>query len=216
MYIESIKSYPSANAKLKTKQGTGMHMKTDIFGERMWYLFKKAGESSAMAGFPIDVVRDILAKNKEGIEPEVDLHMVDEPVAVVAAPIKSVEYENVVGGEDLGRFDHKVKSGKKHGRGGKGRGGAHAKGAESRGTGPAQDRPGGPRPERRRQHNGPKPPREDQAGHATPPHGDRPAGGEAAARSGDRSGNGRNRDGRDRRRKGRRPGPPQGPKPTDA
>jgi hypothetical protein len=32
-----------------------------------------------MAGFPIEVVRDILAQNKEGIEPEVDLNMVDEP-----------------------------------------------------------------------------------------------------------------------------------------
>ena len=52
MYIEAIKSYPSANAKLKTKQGTGMHMKTDIFGEKMWYIFKKPGSAVAMAGFP--------------------------------------------------------------------------------------------------------------------------------------------------------------------
>ena len=79
MYIEAIKSYPSQNAKLKTKQGVGAHMKTDIFSAKMWYGFKRPGEPFVMAGFPIEVVRDILAQNKEGIEPEVDLKMVDEP-----------------------------------------------------------------------------------------------------------------------------------------
>src|SRR5690606_36488862 len=47
-YIEAIKSYPSQNAKLRTKQGVGTHMKTDIFTARMWYLFKKPGEAPVM------------------------------------------------------------------------------------------------------------------------------------------------------------------------
>jgi hypothetical protein len=79
MYIEAIKSYPSQNAKLKTQQGIGAHMKTDIFSGKMWYGFKMPGEPFIMAGFPIEVVRDILAQNKEGISPEVDLNMADEP-----------------------------------------------------------------------------------------------------------------------------------------
>ncbi|MFN3874780.1 MAG: stage 0 sporulation family protein, partial [Flavobacteriales bacterium] len=37
MYIEAIKSYPSQNAKLRTQQGTGTHIKTDIFTGRIWY-----------------------------------------------------------------------------------------------------------------------------------------------------------------------------------
>lgn len=107
MYIEAIKSYPSQNAKLKTKQGTGVHMKTDIFTEKMWYLFKVPGQSSAMAGFPIETVREILAQNKEGVLPEVDLHMADEPVAVQAA-VQRTDYGNVIdGAEDLSRFDRK-------------------------------------------------------------------------------------------------------------
>ena len=115
MYIEAIKSYPSQNAKLKTKQGTGVHIKTDIFTGRMWYGFKRPGEAFAMAGLPIDVVRDILKQNKEGIEPEVDLNMAD---AADPTEVKAPTYENVVGQDELTRFDNKQKSGKRS-RGGK-------------------------------------------------------------------------------------------------
>ncbi len=111
MYIEAVKSYPSQNAKLKTQQGTGTHMKTDIFSGKMWYGFKKPGEAFVMAGFPVEVVRDILAQNKQGVEPSVDLHMADE----VAEKPKTPDYENVVGQDDLTRFDNKSKGGKKRG-----------------------------------------------------------------------------------------------------
>jgi hypothetical protein len=117
MYIEAIKSYPSQNAKLRTQQGVGTHMKTDIFSGKMWYGFKRPGEPFVMAGFPIEVVRDILAQNKAGVEPEVDLNMVDEVEEVVKTP----DYENVVGQDDLTRFDSKTKGGKKRGRGGRDR-----------------------------------------------------------------------------------------------
>ena len=113
MYIEAVKSYPSQNAKLKTQQGTGAHIKTDIFTGKMWYGFKKPGEAFVMAGFPVDVVRDILAKNKEGEIPEVDLQMADEPVQETAQP----DYENVTGQDELTRFDSKIKSGRGRKRG---------------------------------------------------------------------------------------------------
>ncbi len=154
MYIEAIKSYPSANAKLKTKQGTGAHMKTDIFGEKMWYGFKRPGEPFVMAGFPVETVREILAQNKEGIEPEVDLNMVDEPKEVL---VKAPDYENVVGQDDLTRFDSKVNSGKKRsknkskGKGGRdrkpGEGGPQGQQAKGPGTGQRErtPRPDGPR-----------------------------------------------------------------------
>ncbi len=145
MYIEAIKSYPSQNAKLKTQQGTGAHMKTDIFTGKMWYGFKKPGEAFVMAGFPIDVVRDILAKNKEGLEPEVDLNMADEPEPLVKGP----DYENVVGQDDLTRFDSKTKSGKSRG---SGRGRDRDRRPHGGGTRPQQAQ--GPRPP---QESGPRP-----------------------------------------------------------
>lgn len=206
MYIEAIKSYPSQNAKLRTRQGTGVHMKTDIFEEKMWYLFKRPGEPSVMAGFPIETVREILAKNKAGEEPEVDLHMADEPEP---EEVKAVDIGSVGGEEDLTRFDSKIKSGKKRGRGGKGRdrrGGEGAKPNAQAGPRPAgEPKPGPPRDQR--------------------PQGDRPPRPVSGGPEGER----RPRDGRDRRRGGRdrgpRPdGPPRpndrpadaGPKPPDA
>lgn len=140
MYIEAIKGYPSQNAKLKTAQGTGTHIKTDIFAGRMWYGFKRPGEPFTMAGFPIETVRDIIAQNKQGVEPEVDLNMaVEEPASAGKTP----DYENVVGQDDLTRFDSKIKSGGKRGRGRK-------KGGPDRG-GRAQGRGGKPAGERREQ-----------------------------------------------------------------
>ncbi len=184
MYIEAIKSYPSQNAKLKTQQGTGAHIKTDIFSGKMWYGFKKPGEPFIMAGFPIEVVRDILAQNKEGVEPLVDLNMADEPEPLVKGP----DYENVVGQDDLTRFDSKIKGGKKRSRGGKGRR-------------DGDRRPeGGPRPQQA-QGNAPRPPQQQQAG----PRPQQAQGGEGQ-RQGDRGGrNDRRRRGRGGNRGGDRP-----------
>jgi cell fate regulator YaaT (PSP1 superfamily) len=178
MYIEAIKSYPSQNAKLKTQQGTGAHIKTDIFSGKMWYGFKKPGEGFVMAGFPIDVVRGILAQNKEGIEPEVDLNMVDEPVEAVKQP----DYENVVGQDELTRFDTKMKGGGRRSRD-KGRGGERRR--SEQGPRPQQAQ-GGPRPKQEpRPQQGPKP----QQTHGGP----RPEGQGAGSSERRRRGRGRGR-----------------------
>jgi cell fate regulator YaaT (PSP1 superfamily) len=119
MYIEAIKGYPSQNAKLKTQQGTGVHLKTDIFTGMMWYTFKRPGEPPAMAGFPVDTVRSILEQNRAGVLPAVDLNMAAQAEATEE---KQPDYENVVGQDELTRFDDKLKAGrrkkKKKGRGG--------------------------------------------------------------------------------------------------
>lgn len=187
MYIEAIKSYPSQNAKLKTMQGLGTHMKTDIFTDRMWYGFKMPGSPFVMAGFPVEKVREILAQNKEGIIPEVELNMADEPKPMIKGP----DYENVVGQDELTRFDSKAKTGKKRSKS-KGRSDRDRKprveGAEA--SAPKQDR--GPRPERRPRpegkavEGGPRPATSEAGGDAAKRRrnrgrgrGDRPAGGDA-------------------------------------
>ncbi len=186
MYIEAIKSYPSQNAKLKTRQGTGVHIKTDIFTARMWYGFKRPGEPFVMAGFPVDTVRDILAQNKQGVEPEVDLNMVDE----VAEEVKAPDYENVVGQDELTRFDSKLKSGKKRSRGGK-----KTKSGRERSTGaPARPEAQG----QRREPRSPKP-------QGRPMDKDQGQGAKGQQRSSDRR---RRRDGRDRGGTPKPPAPP--------
>jgi cell fate regulator YaaT (PSP1 superfamily) len=207
MYIEAIKSYPSQNAKLKTKQGTGAHIKTDIFTARMWYGFKRPGEPFTMAAFPIEVVRDILKQNKEGIEPEVDLNMVDEPVVEGA---KAPDYENVVGQDELTRFDSKVKSGKR-GRGGKkssGRGRDGDRGPRPEGGAPAQARTE-QRPDQQRE-KGPRPPRKPRPEGGQPMNaGPRPEGQpRPEGEGGGRRDGGRRRRGRGPREGGGAPKPP--------
>lgn len=177
MYIEAIKSYPSSNAKLKTKQGTGAHIKTDIFTEKMWYGFKRPGEPFVMAGFPVEVVREILAKNKAGEEPDVDLNMADEPEPLVKSP----DYENVVGQDELTRFDSKIKSGKKR-RGGRDR--DKRRGPGGGGQRPQQAHGGQPQQQQQRpqQARGDQGPREGggrrRRGRREGGGGDRPQGGQ--------------------------------------
>ena len=185
MYIEAIKSYPSQNAKLKTRQGTGAHIKTDIFTERMFYGFKRPGEPFIMASFPVEVVRDILEQNKQGVEPEVDLNMVDVPAVPEE---KAPDYENVVGQDELTRFDQKMKS---RGAGGGKRGGRKRKDRERpREGGPARPKPEGSGAEPRKA--SPRPPGEGE------PRGER----------------GGRRDRRGRRDRGPRPDKPGGPSPA--
>ncbi|MBV6443620.1 MAG: hypothetical protein EPGJADBJ_05403 [Saprospiraceae bacterium] len=69
-----------------------------------------------MASFPVETVREILAQNKQGIEPEVDLNMVAAPAGPEE---KAPDYENVVGQDDLTRFDQKMRSRGTARRGGK-------------------------------------------------------------------------------------------------
>jgi hypothetical protein len=156
----------------------------------MWYGFKRPGEPFVMAGFPVETVREILAQNKEGVLPDVDLNMADEPVVAEKAP----DYENVVGQDDLTRFDSRMKSGKKRSRGkGKGRERGPGGGATTQREGRSSEATTGPAPRPERNAAGP----------------------EGDARKGTRERNDRGR--RDRGRgRGERPSGGQGPKPPAA
>ncbi len=204
MYIEAVKSYPSQNAKLKTKQGTGFHLKTDIFEEKMWYLFKMPGSAPTMAGFPIERVREILAQNKEGIEAEVDFARLAEEneAAKDEGKEEEPEYERVGGEDELTRFDSKSKGGKRR-RGGKSRDRDRRGGGGGGGERPQGQQTRGPRPPQQGQQQG----QPQQGGQQ--PRGDRPPGDRPPSdRPPGEGGRNRNRRGRDRR--GPRPDRPQG------
>ena len=181
MYIETVKSFPSQNAKLKTRQGTGYHQKTDIFMGVMWYLFKQPGSHATMAGFPPDKVREIIEQNKQGVEPEVNLEMIAE--AEVARKAPEHDYENVVGQDELTRFDTKIKDNKR-GRGGRDRGRGRKSGGGGGQQQPGQpggqqqqaqpggqQRQGGGRGDRRRRDRGPRGPKpgRPEGGGGAPP-----------------------------------------------
>ena len=155
-YKEAVAKFPAPSTKLMTRKGKAAHFKTDIFGGRMWFqYFDEPGASPV----PIDVedVLRIMEMNAKGEKPD-DLQRF--AIAEEAAPEDGL-YGDVVGQDDVNRFDSQGNS-RKGGRGrgrNRGRGGAKATapqgGNADRSGGQGKRRkkrrkgrgPGGPKPQ---------------------------------------------------------------------
>lgn len=104
-YLDVLKDFPKTNVFLKTKSGSFSHFKSDIFKRMMW--FSQREDKFNIIGVPVDRVNEVLEMNKKGEFPE---NIVDyQAVKLKREPT----YENVVGQDDLTRFDSKNKPKKK-------------------------------------------------------------------------------------------------------
>jgi len=101
-YLDVLKDFPDVNTNLKTEQGEFFHFKSDIFKRVLWYINKK----DRMQFVAVDAarVKEVIKANKEGIIPEILVEKVFEDVVE-----KELDYMNVVGQDDLTRFDNKKK-----------------------------------------------------------------------------------------------------------
>lgn len=153
-YKEAVAKFPPPSTKLHTRKGKAGHFKTDIFGGKMWFqYFDDPGASPV----PIELedIREIMAMNDRGEKPD-DLK--GFAVQEVAAPEDAL-FGDVVGQDDLKRFDQpsgqrrrKNRSGHKKGGNSKG-----PQGGNSGGQGPSAN--SGKRRNKRRKPNkggGPK------------------------------------------------------------
>lgn len=106
-YMEALKSYPSTKTLLETKEGKANHIKTDVFKRLMYYFVSKEGKNSIV---PLSVERvfDIIELNKNGEIP----HKLADFVDFVEEEAKP-DYTNVVGQDELTRFDKVFKKQKK-------------------------------------------------------------------------------------------------------
>jgi len=106
-YMEALKSYPSTKTLLETKEGKANHIKTDVFKRLMYYFVSKDGKNSII---PLSVERvfDIIELNKKGEIP----HKLADFVDFVEEEAKP-DYTNVVGQDELTRFDKVFKKKKK-------------------------------------------------------------------------------------------------------
>jgi len=105
-YVEAVKKLPPSHVKLKLAKGTATHFKTDIFNAVMYYNIEGVfGEGPLV--LTAETVRDIIEQNKKGV-------IVGEVATVQpeAPAIASVDFAEVVGQDDLRRFDKKKKSNK--------------------------------------------------------------------------------------------------------
>lgn len=130
-YKEAVKSFPSTDVKLQLKTGVAYHAKSDIFKGLMWYSTRD-GNISKFYCLEVDRVHEIIAMNKEGKKPETlgDFEFEEElkKEAVVE------DYGNVVGQDDLTRFDQKSKGKRRRGKG-------KSTGAKKQGEGDKSRRP---------------------------------------------------------------------------
>lgn len=107
-YMEAFKSFPDVRRHLQTKKGNAIHIKTDVFKQKMWFLTEVEKGPNEIIALTIDRVFEIQELNKKGKKPESlkDFMVIEEKVV-------EPSYENVVGQDDLDRFDQVFKKKKK-------------------------------------------------------------------------------------------------------
>ena len=110
-YLDALKEFPSLKTKLELKDGTAFPQKVDIFKGVMWYTTKS--DPTKFVEVPVERVNEILAQNKAGKKPSTLVEHQYE-----AAPVVKHDFENVVGQDDLTRFDRPKQQGKKRSGGG--------------------------------------------------------------------------------------------------
>lgn len=102
-YMDALKDFPEVNnVKLETEKGRAFHQKTDIFKRTMYFSYTH--EPDNFIALPVTRVKEIMAMNAKGEKPsELTLH---SEVKIIE---KKPDYENVVGQDDVTRFDKKKK-----------------------------------------------------------------------------------------------------------
>lgn len=105
VYVDELKKFPDTKLKLKTKKGNAFFQKMDIFANKMWYSYQD--EPYEFIEMTVDRVKEVIAINKK--EEKVDSLKDFSTIIVEAKP----DYENVVGQDDLTRFDKQMKQKKR-------------------------------------------------------------------------------------------------------
>ena len=107
-YIDAQADFPDTSKPLETKQGKAYHSKTDVYRRIMWYSFEKDNENAAFIPLDVDVVKEIIRLNRQGI-------MVDDLETNTGLPIKepAINYQNAVGEDSINRFEEKRRKKKK-------------------------------------------------------------------------------------------------------
>ncbi|MDE6497816.1 MAG: hypothetical protein K2L21_04045 [Muribaculaceae bacterium] len=125
-YVEAVKSLPSKEIRLETADATYFHFKTDIFKRQITYSTDKR---MAVNLVTIDADRafEVIALNKAGEKP-----LTLESAEQQSRPKEAPAYGDLLGQDDLTRFD-KAKKKKRRNGGGSKRGAASNAGANAEG-----------------------------------------------------------------------------------
>ena len=95
-YAEALRKFPPGDTLLKTAKGDAFSHKTDVFAGIIWYAYKS--EPNKLMAIPVENVKEIIQINRKGKN-------IDKLEDFARKIDKKIEFENVVGQDDLHRFD---------------------------------------------------------------------------------------------------------------
>lgn len=101
-YVESVKSLPSREVQLETKDSTYYHFKTDIFNREITYSTDKSFPANLVT-IPADRVFEIISLNRRGVKPE----KLESEGSKQKEEVK--EFGDIIGQESVTRFDKNKK-----------------------------------------------------------------------------------------------------------
>lgn len=110
VYEDALKNFPDTRSVLKTKKGDAKCVKIDTLHSKMYYVYEN--EPNRFIELSISEAKEIIDLNKKG-------ELVDEIAKRIAkseVTQEDMEYTNVVGQDDLTRFDNKKSNNKRRNR----------------------------------------------------------------------------------------------------
>lgn len=114
-YMDALKNFPQADRMLRTMEGNGIHIKTDIFNGIMYYAYE--GNENRLHRLTPDEVREIMALNKEGkLAEKLSDGMAEQTLRETRKAYTELDFKDAAGEDSLNRFDKA-----KGNRGGRGR-----------------------------------------------------------------------------------------------
>ncbi|SHL39679.1 PSP1 domain-containing protein [Chryseobacterium polytrichastri] len=99
-YLDALSNFPSSSTTLDTEKGRAFCIKIDVFKKKMWFAYMDS--SIAWYDFDIDLVKELIAKNKKG-ERTLPLEDLKQP----DAPLHTID---LIQENSVDRFEKKNKS----------------------------------------------------------------------------------------------------------
>lgn len=100
-YLDSLKYFPKPKQIIKTKKGEAKQIKIDVFKKKLWYVYKS--KEQGIFELSLKQVLQLIEDNKNGKSPPSLEELTEEK------NIKKVDFKNVVGQDNINRFDKKNK-----------------------------------------------------------------------------------------------------------
>jgi cell fate regulator YaaT (PSP1 superfamily) len=105
-YLDALKEFPETDVVLKTEKGPAVYVKMDIFKGLMWYTYKE--DRSKWYKLTLEQVLEVIELNEQG-KKIASLEDLEEEFLLESA-VEEIDFEKVVGQDDLTRFDQPKRS----------------------------------------------------------------------------------------------------------